>query len=288
MSDAMISLRGCRRIGWLPSLALVASLVSFAQSDEALDESFPDTQFSRLDLLVNPVFSADQAEMVYRPLAVFLSERTGLAIEIITPRNFHRYWLDARRGVNPALALEDAHMAAWRMAARGFTPLVTSAESMSFSLLTTGFYADDTLEDFIGRRISSLPAPSLGYVILADWFGNPMQQPLIESNATSWLDAVEIIFSGEADAAMVPNNLVERYPNLYVISQSREFPGLTLSAAPEVPASIRQAVTTAMLELNEEAEHHAALHELDVSAFIAADPEAFRGLERWMSAVFRL
>ena len=151
-----------------------------------------------------------------------------------------------------------------------------------------GALADDSLEDFVGRRISSLPSPSLGYLVLADWFDNPLQQPLILSTATSWLDAVEMVFSAEADAAIAPNNLAARYPNLYPVETSREFPGLTLSASPDLPADVRQTLIDAMTVLHEDETHHAALFELDIDRFINVDPETYEGLEDWLSAIFSL
>lgn len=240
------------------------------------------------ELLANPVYPPDQARLVYQPLIDYLNDATGLEIELVVDRNFHRYWLDARRNEAAPLILEDAHMAAWRMARFDYRPLVTTSDSLTFSLLTGGAYADDSLGDFVGRRIASLPSPSLGYLVLAGWFDNPMQQPLIQSTATSWLDAVEMIFSAEADAAIAPENLVERYPNLYPVQTSVEFPGLTLSASPDVPDDVRRKLIEAMTTLHEDADHHAALFELDINRFVEADPADYRGLEEWLSTIFAL
>lgn len=241
-----------------------------------------------LEILVNPVYPPEQARLVYQPLVDYLTGSTGLDITLTVDRNFHRYWLNARRNEAPALILEDAHMAAWRMVNFDYQPLVAPATPTTFSLLTTGALADDGLDDFVGRRISSLPSPSLGYLILADWFENPLQQPLILSTATSWLDAVEMVFSAEADAAIAPNNLVARYPNLYPIETSTEFPGLTLSASPEVAGDVRRMLIDAMTTLHENETHHAALFELDIDRFTEVEPGRYRGLEAWLSTVFSL
>lgn len=241
-----------------------------------------------LELLVNPVYPPEQARLVYQPLVDYLNDVTGLEITLVVDRNFHRYWLNARRNEAPPLILEDAHMVAWRMINFDYQPLVASAKPVTFSLLTTGALADDSLRDFVGRRISSLPSPSLGYLVLADWYDNPMQQPLIESTATSWLDAVEMVFSAEADAAIAPGNLVARYPNLYPIRTSTEFPGLTLSASPDVPDDVRQTLIDAMTVLHEDEEHHAALFELDIDSFLAADPGDYDDFEQWLSTIFAL
>ncbi|MDT8449223.1 MAG: PhnD/SsuA/transferrin family substrate-binding protein [Wenzhouxiangellaceae bacterium] len=257
-------------------------------AEQAPEVPVQESLTGSFELLANPVYPPDRARLVYQPLIDYLNDATGLEIELVVDLNFHRYWLDARRNEAAPLVLEDAHMAAWRMAHFDYRPLVTTSDSLTFSLLTSGAYADDSLEDFVGRRIASLPSPSLGYVVLADWYDNPMQQPLIQSTATSWLDAVEMIFSAEADAAIAPENLVERYPNLYPVRTSVEFPGLTLSASPDVPDDVRRKLIEAMTTLHDDADHHSALFELDIDRFVEADPANYRGLEEWLSTIFAL
>ncbi|HKL54062.1 MAG TPA: PhnD/SsuA/transferrin family substrate-binding protein [Wenzhouxiangellaceae bacterium] len=281
-------------------LALFASSITFgqvaAEQDSAAQADNPETTSEvpvqsltgPLELLVNPEYPPEQARLVYQPLVDYLNDSTGLEITLTVDRNFHRYWLNAKRNEVPPLILEDAHMAAWRMVNFDYQPLVAPASPTMFSLLTTGALADDSLDDFVGRRIASLPSPSLGYLILADWFDNPLQQPLILSTATSWLDAVEMVFSAEADAAIAPDNLVARYPNLYPVETSTEFPGLTLSASPDVPPDLRQTLIDAMTALHEDETHHAALFELDIDRFVSVDPEDYEGLDEWLSTIFSL
>lgn len=272
----------------VPASAEQASASAQNGEPEAASEVPVQSLTGPLELLVNPVYPPEQARLVYQPLVDYLNDYTGLEITLSVDRNFHRYWLNARRNEAPPLVLEDAHMAAWRMANFDYRPLVAPASPMTFSLLTTGALADDSLDDFVGRRISSLPSPSLGYLVLADWFDNPLQQPLIQSTATSWLDAVEMVFSAEADAAIAPNNLVARYPNLYPVETSTEFPGLTLSASPDLPTDLSQRLIDAMTALHEDETHHAALFELDIDRFVGVDPESYEGLEDWLSTIFAL
>jgi len=280
-------------------LALVYASMAFAQDPAELDAEQqvdgPETQevpvqslSGPLELLVNPDYPPEQARLVYQPLVNYLNDSTGLEITLAVDRNFHRYWLNSKRNEVAQLVLEDAHMAAWRMVNFDYQPLVAPASPTTFSLLTTGALADDSMDDFVGRRIASLPSPSLGYLVLADWFDNPLQQPVIQSTATSWLDAVEMVFSAEAEGAIAPNNLVTRYPNLYVIETSGEFPGLTLSASPDLPEDLRQTLIDAMTVLHEDETHHAALFELDIDRFVSADPERYEGLDNWLSTIFAL
>jgi len=234
----------------------------------------------------HPIFNPDQARLVYEPLITYLNSATAYRFELLAPRDFHRYWIDIRRGVTPDLVLEDAHLTALRIDRYDYSPLVKAEQPATFSLLTSSMNADSELTDFIGQPISSMPSPSLGYLVLTSWYGNPMQQPVIQSNATSWLDAIEIVFAMEAEAAMAPHNLVSRYVNMVVLRTSEEFPHATISASPDVPQPVRRAVIDALTVLHEDPEHFGALHELDIDAFVPASFGEYDGLESWLDQVF--
>lgn len=236
-------------------------------------------------LSVHPAFTPAQAELVYQPLVAYLNLATDYRFELETSRDFHRYWLDIRRGGRPDLVLEDAHLIALRIQRQGFIPLVRSDELATFSLLSDDLDATD-LADFVGRPVSSMPAPSLGHLVLASWFTNPMQQPVLDSSAASWLDAVEMVFAGETEAAVVPHNLVRRYVNMNEVAISTEFPHITIAASPDLPDSVREAVRQALLDLAENPEHFAVLHELDIQAFVPATVDEYVGLESWLDYVF--
>lgn len=252
-----------------------------ATAQEAVPESAETFVFQG-----HPIFPPETAELVYRPLVNYLNDALPYRFDLELSPDYHRYWLSTRRGRNPHLVLEEPHLTAYRMEQYGYTPLVRAQAPLTYSLLTSMDNAEASARDFLGRRVSSMPAPSLGYLILASWFENPMQQPIILSNAGSWLDAVEIVFSQEADAAIVPNNLVARYVNMANVLTSQEFPGVTIAASPEVPADIQQEIQAALVALHEDEEHFAALNELDISQFIEAQPGQYDGLEKWLNLVY--
>lgn len=236
----------------------------------------------------HPIFTPDQAQLVYQPLVNYLNDVLPYRFELETAPDYHRYWLSIRRGENPHLILEEPHLVSYRMERHGFTPLVRAEEPITYSLLTSVGNEDVNVRDFIGQRVSSMPAPSLGYLILANWFDNPMQQPIIQSNAASWLDAVEIVFSMEADAAIVPHNLVSRYVNMQNVLTSQEFPGVTIAASPAVPEDIQTEIREALLELHENEQHFAALNELDIDQFISAEASNYEDLDNWLSLVYSI
>jgi hypothetical protein len=234
----------------------------------------------------HPIFPPETAELVYRPLVNYLNDVLPYRFDLELAPDYHRYWLSTRRGENPHIVLEEPHLTAYRMQQYNYTPLVRADAPITYSLLTSMNNAESSVRDFIGRRVSTMPAPSLGYLILTNWFDNPMQQPIIQSNASSWLDAVEIVFSQEADAAIVPQNLVSRYVNMANVLTSQEFPGVTIAASPEVPIDIQEEIREALLTLHENDEHFAALNELDISQFIEARSAQYEGLEEWLTLVY--
>lgn len=241
---------------------------------------------AELTLVGQPAYSAERAAQVYAPLVAYLNEATEHEITLQTSRDFHQYSRELRRDERPSLVLDDAHITDYRISNQNYTPLVKVAEPLTFSLLTSGVYADDPLQNFVGRIISTLPSPSLGYVILANWFDNPMVQPSVASNAQSWRDGIEIVFAAEADAAMAPSFLTELYPNLYPVQVSDPMPGLTLSASPEVPIEVQQDIQDALLNLGDQESAFATLTELNTEGFVAADATEYQGFEELLQVLF--
>jgi hypothetical protein len=91
----------------LPALLLAGLLLAPVTPASAQERAY--------QLQVHPVFPPDQAELVFRPLVDYLSSATGHSFELQTSRDFHRHWLDLRRGGQPDLILEDAHLIALRI-----------------------------------------------------------------------------------------------------------------------------------------------------------------------------
>lgn len=237
-------------------------------------------------LAVEPNYPPAQAELVYQPLLDYLSTATGHTFKLKASANYHVYWRDLRAGMKVDFAFEEAHFTGYRMGRLGFTPLVRTAEPTRYSLLADGMIAEEGIPGLIGRPVVSMPAPSMGYLLLGELYRNPIASPEIKSVASGWRDGVEMIFSQETDAAMVPNYIAQLYPNLVVISESREFTGRTLSAAGTVPSDVREAVAEAMLKLHEDPGSYEVLVELGAAQFVAADSADYADSEKLLSGVF--
>lgn len=257
---------------------LVAAVVAAGGTSRASADDFK--------LVVQPDYPPERAQEVYAPLERYLERATEHRFELVTPRDFHRYWSEMRRNDDWDFVFDDAHFTDFRIDRFGYVPLVRAAEDASFTMVAGYDVEADAVDDLVGRQIVTMPAPSLGFATLTRWYRDPLRQPVIVSTATTWRDTTEIIFAGEADAAIVPTWLAQRYPNLLPIAVAEPVPGPAISAAPDVPVSAREEVTRALLALHEDRELYEVLVELNISRFERADRAAYDGARELLTSFF--
>jgi hypothetical protein len=237
-------------------------------------------------LAVEPNYPPAQAQQVYKPLLDYLSASTGHTFTLKTATNYHVYWRDLRSGAKTDFAFEEAHFTNYRAERMGFTPLVRVSEATRYSLLADAPVAAGGTTGLIGYRVVSMPAPSMGYLLLGELYKNPIAQPEVRSVAANWRDGVEMVFSQETEAAMVPNYIAQVYPNQVVVSESAEYTGRALSAGGTVPAEVRTAVANAMLKLHQDDSLYEVLVELGASQFVETTAAEYAGAERLLRGVF--
>jgi ABC-type phosphate/phosphonate transport system substrate-binding protein len=235
---------------------------------------------------VEPNYPAGQAQQVYKPLLDYLSRATGEHFVLRTAGNYHVFWRDLRAGTPVDFAFEEAHFTDYRVNHQRFTPLARVADPTKYVLLVDSGNQAAGANGLIGRRIASMSAPSLGYLLLGELYKNPIAQPEIQSAAASWKDGVEMVFAGETDGAMVPGYIAQTYPNLTSVATSRDFVGRGFSASPRVPAALRKKVADALLRLNNDKSLFDVLSEIGATQFVPAGASDYAGNERLLRGVF--
>ena len=248
--------------------------------------TFVAAQAADYTVTVEPNYPPAQAQDVYRPLLAYLSKATGHRFILKTAGNYHVYWRDMRGGAATDFAFEEAHFTDYRVNRQRFTPLVRVVDPTKFTLLVDSANANAGANGLIGRRIASMSAPSLGYLLLGELYKNPIAQPEIQSVAASWKDGVEMVFAGETDAAMVPGYIAQTYPNLVPVATSRDFIGRAFSASPKVPMDVRKKVADALLRLHKDKTLFDVLSELGATQFVPANAADYAGSERLLRGVF--
>jgi ABC-type phosphate/phosphonate transport system substrate-binding protein len=231
---------------------------------------------------VEPNYPPAQALQVYKPLMDYLSRATGQHFILKPSANYHVYWRDMRAAVPVDFAFEEAHFTDYRINHQRFSPLVRVQDPTKYVLLADSASANDGTHGLIGLRIACMSAPSMGYLLLGEWYKNPIAQPEVVSTAASWKDGVEMVFATESEGAMVPSYIAQTYPNLVPVATSREFVGRAFSAGPTVPLDVRQKVTAAMLKLRSPE----VLGEIGATAFVPAVAADYSGNERLLRDVF--
>ncbi len=228
---------------------------------------------------VEPTYTPTRARELYEPLIKYLDQATGETFKLVVARNYAFYWNDMRNRKDLHFVFDEAHFTDFRIQRYKYEPLVKSATPSSYSLLTQDDVGEGNVQAFVARSLVTMPAPNLGFALLLEYFPNPMQQPILSSIATSWRDTVEIVFAGEADAALVPSWLRDEYPNLIPIITTREFAGPAVSASPDVPAEVKAKVKAALLKLHEDQSLYEVINELGMPQFVEASAADYAGAD---------
>jgi hypothetical protein len=230
---------------------------------------------------VEPSYRPERAAEVYKPLVDYLGKATGEHFKLVTSRNYHFYWRDIHATANADFSFDEAHFADYRIVHDAYVPLVHAAEPTSYTLVTSDpDLAGKGLQGLVGHSIITMPSPSLGYVLLLELYPNPVSQPDIRSTAGAWRDAIDSVFGGDDDAAIIPTWLKSQYPNLIAVRTTRQFAGPCISASPRVPEDVRQKVRDALLKLDDDQETVTVLIELGLTKFVAASEKDYAGNEK--------
>lgn len=235
---------------------------------------------------IEPDYPPERLQEIYKPLMDYLGKSTGNHFTLVTARNYHFYFRDMQAGAKADFAFDEAHFADYRIQHAHYEPLARAAEQTSYSLVTNLDVGKNGVNALVGHGIATMSAPSLGYSLLVEFYTNPVSQPDIRSSSPSWKDAVEAIFAGDADGAIIPTSLKDQYPNVSVIKTSRQFAGQCITAAQTVPADVKEKVRAALLKLDSDQDASKLLLELGISKFVPATAKEYEGAEQVLKSYF--
>lgn len=237
-----------------------------------------------LQMVAEPIYPQGRAHLVYSHLAEYLSDNLGKKILLTIPINFQQHWLFTQRGDTPDIVIEEAPLTDYWVQYRGYTPLVRGKQSTSYSLVTLNSDYKNP-DDLVMLPVATLPSPSTDYLILTQWYKNPLWQPEIVSSSTSWDDSVQQLWGGEVEAAIIPTELAKSYPQLRVIKTSVSMPGLSISVAPHIETELYESIESLLLALNDDSDNYHVMHELNITQFIPALKTEYRGYAEWLRVV---
>ncbi|MEO7013752.1 MAG: PhnD/SsuA/transferrin family substrate-binding protein [Dokdonella sp.] len=235
-----------------------------------------------------PAYTPAAAAEIYKPLLDYLSKATGEKFVLTPAPNYAGYWRDILKPDQTDFSYDEAQFADYRINHLGFIPLVRRSQATSYTLLASSDFDGKTPKDLLSSRIATMPAPSLGYAVLMQVFPDPVQQPDISSNASSWRDCLDMLNSGEAQAMIFPTWMLETYgnPSLITLYTSRDFAGPAILASPTVPEEVRKKVRDALLNAEGAPELGDLLLELGITKFVSAEPKDYAGEQKILSGFY--
>jgi hypothetical protein len=233
-----------------------------------------------LVLGVAPVLDEAETRVRYQPLCKYLASTVKRPCRVATQPNFFAYWNIMRRGSELNLILDDAHFTDYRVQKMGYTVLAKYPYTVTYSLAIP---RDAKLHDparLTGRRIATLGIPSMGAALLNGLFPQPSKQPIpVEVDHAS--GGLALLRDGKVAAALLPTEIVReeitRGAPLRVLLSTVPIPDLAVSAAPELPAELRQQIRDALLNAGKTDAGRSMLAQLGIERFDAANATVYRG-----------
>jgi len=240
---------------------------------------------AELNLYVQPISSVAETERAFKPLADYLSEKTGATIRVRTESNFLTYWERMRRGKDFDLVLDAAHFTDYRDQKQGYQVLAKVPDTVNFSLVTSGDLLLFDASELIGKSLASAPSPSLAGVRIAQMYPNPLRQPNLVQ-ADNFEDALVMLRKGKIKAALVPTPLINGDNSVNTIMTTDPVPHMALSASPRVSAKTRAAIRKALLNATRDKQGKIMLEKMHYTGFQPANNAMYKGYSKLLEGIW--
>jgi ABC-type phosphate/phosphonate transport system substrate-binding protein len=243
------------------------------------------TAAADLDMTIQPVLSEQETVQIYQPLADYIGKVMGQKVVIKTSRDFSEYWVTQKDNNPFEVIVDNAFFTDFRNEREGWVSLVKLPGLISYSLVASAANPVYETSELVGKKIASLIPPAPSGIFLGQMFRNPLRQPAIVPT-TSAKDALKLLLDGKVDAAIIPtpmaNEAMTNGEDLLVIKTSVQIPHSALSVSPKVDEAMREKLTKALLEADQDKQGQAVLKSLNISNFEPADPSLYSGLMQYL------
>lgn len=258
-------------------LFIIASLIS---SFFLYSNSFA----MQYNFVVQPTHGPEKMKEIYQPLVDYLNEETGHTFNVVTSSSFISYWAKMKKGQFD-LILDGAHFTDYRIKRMNYSVLAKIPNSESFSIITNAKEHVTDYKKLIGKKLITLPSPSLSSVHLAQMFPNPARQPNV-TNTNSAEEAIKGVQSGKYYAAMVPTSMLIQAKNINTVNTSVSTPRMAISASPKIDKDLQNKIQLALIKASTTANGKSMLNAINISAFKATDAKTYQGYEKLLAGVW--
>ncbi len=237
------------------------------------------------NVAIQPVLPRAQIEQNYQPLMDYLSATTGHTFKVKSYHNFLTYWARMQKARDMHFVLDGAHFTDYRVKRKNYRVLAKFPDTVSFTVVTgeDSFVFD--MDELISKRIATMASPGMGAVRLIGMFPNPVRLPFyVEANNA--VDAVNKVLDGKVDAAIIPSPMVGNYEGLNTVVSTEPVPHMALSASPNVPESVAQAVRQALVDAKNTPAGQQMLAQMNIEYFEHADEQMYAGYAQLLEGTF--
>jgi len=237
------------------------------------------------NLIVQPILAPERSISFYKPLADYLSLRTGENIRIIASVNFPAYWETMKKGKEYDIILDAAHFTDFRIKRLGYKVLAKVPDTVSYSLVTDEENLILDAEELISKPIATMLSPGLGGIRLSEIFPNPLQQPIIIESSDS-ISAVESVKKGKVAAAIIPTPLLNSLSGLNTIITTDPVPHVAISVSPRINSSLRKKIKKALVDAVNIKDGRAMLDAIRFPQFVSCEASDYDGQAKLLFGVW--
>lgn len=239
---------------------------------------------TQYNFVVQPIHAPEKMKTIYQPLVNYLNKETGHTFKVVTARSFISYWEKMKKGQFD-LILDAAHFTDYRIKRMSYTVLAKMQDNVSFSLITNENNHVTDFKMLIGKKLITLPSPSLSSVLLAQMFPNPSRQPNV-TNTNSAEDAIRAVQEGKYFAALVQTSLLDKVKHINTVNIPRATPPMAISASPNIDKTIQKNIQQALIKAASTEKGKSMLNAINVSGFKATNAKTYQGYEKLLAGVW--
>ena len=236
------------------------------------------------NFIVQPVHSPEKMKQIYQPLVNYLNKETGHTFNVVTSPSFISYWAKMKKGQFD-LILDAAHFTDYRIKRMNYSVLAKIPNTESFSIITNGSEKITDYKKLVGKKLITLPTPSLSSMRLAQMFPNPARQPNISSTNSAEV-AIKSVQQGTYFAALVPTSMLNEVKDINTVNTSIATPRMAISASPKIDKNLQNKIRVALIKASTTTSGKAMLSAINVPSFKATNAKTYQGYEKLLASVW--
>jgi ABC-type phosphate/phosphonate transport system substrate-binding protein len=241
---------------------------------------------------VPPTQSVEQAQKLYGPLAVYLSQATGKKFELQPPRNFLEYSSNMRKAKYD-FVFDGPHFVSWRMKNQDHIPLARLPGALIFAVAVQQGAAITEMDNLVAKRICGVSSPNLATLSIIDQFPNPSRQPILLP-VRSFGEALDCVKTGKAEAGIMPVKFYNKFKKagkaegmrVLFTTKKRPLPARTFSVSGKVDAETRSKLQSALLEAGDKPGAQPLLNRFKAKNLIPVKAEEYKDVYTLLDPVW--